>query len=197
MTRLRPLFAAALACAALACAALALAQPAHAAGQLMCQGTAPATASGPSRWVAAASGAAYTLDNRGCAVIAQTDIGDAGASGLVQTGSQRSIIFSTGVLSGTTSVAGPNIPAGMYLREVIVDNTTANAVTGGIDIGKTSGAADIVSALTCAASCLTFVADSALLLRVFSKTVPQATFVTGHTAGNSANLTITYVVSFF
>jgi hypothetical protein len=192
MIRLRSLLAA----AALACAAFAPI-PASAYTQLMCRGTAAGTASGPARWVAPASGTGYSLNNLGCAIIAQADVGDATAGGFVQSGAIQNILFNTGVLTGTTSVAGPNIPAGYYIREILVDNTTANAVTGGIDIGKTSGAADIVSALTCGASCLTFTADSALLLRVFSKTVPQTTFITGHTAGNSANLNITYVVAPF
>lgn len=192
MIRLRSLLIA----AAFALAAFA-SVPADAATVLMCRPAASGASAGPARWVASASTTAYSLNALGCAAIANADVGDAQAGGFLQPGSQQNITWVTGVLSGTTSVQGPNIPAGMFIREIIVDNTTANAVTGGIDIGKTTGAADVVSALTCAASCLTFVADSALLLRVFSKTAVQATWVTGHTAGNSANLTITYVLGFF
>lgn len=191
MTRFRHLVLA----AGLALAAFAT--PADAASVLMCRGNAAGAAAGPARFVAPASGTAYSLNNFGCAVIAQADIGDALAGGLVQPGPIQSVTFTTGVMTGTTSVPGPNIPAGAYLREVIVDNSTANAVTGGVNIGKTSGAADVVSALTCAANCLTFVADSALLLRVFSKTVSQPLFITAQTAGNSANLNITFVYGYF
>lgn len=172
--------------------------PADAAGAVMCRGAAAAAAPGPARWVAAASGTAYTLDTMGCALIAQTDLGDAGASGLTQSAPLRSLIFTTGVMTSTTSVqVTPNLPAGAYIRDIFIDNTTANAVSGGIDIGKTSGAADIVSAKTCAANCLSFVADSALLLRVFSKTVQQAIWVTGHTDAASANLTLTITYGYF
>lgn len=139
----------------------------------------------------------YTLDSRGCTIVAQQDIGYFASQGFIQPGSLQSIVFTTGVLTGTTAVQMPSLPPSSYIREIIVDNSTANAVTGGIDIGTTSGAADVVSALTCGANCLTFVADSALLKRVFSKTAQQALFVLGHTAGNSSNLNITVVIGYF
>lgn len=171
--------------------------PADAASAVMCRPAAAAAAPGPGRWVAPASGTGYTLDNQGCAVIAQADMADASAQGLVQSSSLRSFVFTTGVLTGTTSVQLPTLPASAYIREIIVDNSTANAVTGGIDIGTTAGAADVVSALTCGANCLTFVGDVALLKRVFSKTAQQALFILGHTAGNSANLNVTIVYGYF
>lgn len=193
MTRFRSLFAAAL----IVSAGLAVQpQPADAASAVMCARIASGAAPGPARWVAP-SGTAYSLDNRGCAVIASADVAGAAAGGFVQPGSLKSLIVTTGVLSGTTSVQVATLPAGAYIREFLVENTTANAVTGGVNIGKTTGAADIVSALTCGASCLTFVGDVALLLRNFSKTVPQAIWVTAQTGGNSANLTITIVYGYF
>jgi hypothetical protein len=183
--------------APLALTLLAPVTPADAASAVMCRPAAVGAAPGPGRWVAAASGTAYQLDNQGCAVIAQADMGDAAASGLTQSSALRSFVFTTGVLTGTTSIALPSLPASAYIREIIVDNSTANAVTGGIDIGTTAGAADVVSALTCGANCLTFVGDVALLKRVFSKTAQQALFILGHTAGNSANLNVTIVFGYF
>jgi len=144
------------------------------------------------------SGATYMLDGRGCAIVALNDVPYLLAQGFAQIGAQRSIAFNTGVLSGTTAVQIlPWLPAGAFIQQIIVENTTANAVTGGIDIGTTAGGADVVSALTCGANCLTFVADAALLKRVFSKTAQQAIFVVGHTAGNNANLNVTIVYGFF
>lgn len=186
---------------ALAAAALTFAAPAHASSTWMCQGDVSGATTG-SRTIggtgsAVPSGSIYILNGQGCGLIAQGDVGYFLSQGYTQGTPFVTQTFTTGVLSGTTSVQViPSLPAGTFIREIIVDNTTANAVTGGIDIGKTSGAADIVSALTCAASCLTFVADSALLLRVFSKTAQQAVFVTGHTSGNSANLTLTFVLGY-
>lgn len=196
MTRLlTALFAAALALAVLAPA------PVSASSQIMCQGDVSGASTGSRVVVNTSSTAAtqpsYTLNSQGCALIAQADVGFFLSIGFTQPGPLVSSIFTTGVLTGTTAVQMPSLPPSAYIREIIVQNTTANAVTGGVDIGTTSGGADVVSALTCAATCLTFVADSALLKRVFSLTAQQALFVLGHTAGNSANLTITVVYGYF
>lgn len=174
---------------------------AAAAAAVLCQGDVSGASSG-ARTIggtgsAVPSGTLYVLDSGGCGLIAQADIGYFQSQGFTQPGSLRSIVFTTGVLTGTTAVQMPSLPAGAYIRDIFVDNSTANAVTGGIDIGTTSTGAEVVSALTCAANCLTFVADAALLKRVFSKTAQQALFVFGHTAGNSANLNITLVYGYF
>lgn len=177
-------------------------KPAQANSIIMCQGDVSGASTG-SRVVVNTSSTAtpqpsYTLNSYGCAVIAQADVGFFTAQGFQQPGPLTSIVFTTGVLTGTTSVQiTPSLPASTYIRDIYVDNSTANAVTGGIDIGTTAGAADVVSALTCAANCLTFVADSAVLKRVFSKTAAQALFILGHTAGNSANLNVTITYGYF
>lgn len=179
------------------------ASPALAASEVMCQGDVSGASTGSRTIVVTSSTASpqptYTLSSGGCAVIAQADIGFFLSLGFTQPGLQ-SIVFTTGVLVGNTGagiVQMPSLPASAYIRDIFIENTTTNAVTGGIDIGKTSGAADVVSAKTCAASCLTFVADSALLLRVFSKTAQQTLFILGHTDGNSANLNVTLVYGYF
>jgi hypothetical protein len=181
-------------------AALLASAPAFAASQVMCS---PEQSSGAQqrRVVVTSSTAAtqpvYVLNGQGCAVIAQADVGFFLAQGYTQGSPFANMLFTTGVLTGTTAVQMPSLPAGTYIREILVDNSTANAVTGGIDIGTTSGGADVVSALTCAANCLTFVADSGLLKRIFSKTATQSLFVVGHTSGNSANLNLTVVYGYF
>jgi len=180
---------------------LAAPHEASASAMLLCQGDVSGASTG-SRVVVNTSSTAspqpsYTLNSGGCALVQLADIGFFLSQGFNQPGGLQSIVFATGVLTGTTAVQLPSLPAGAYIRDFIVQNTTANAVTGGLDIGTTSGGADVVSALTCAASCLTFVADSALLKRVFSATAPQALFIVGHTAGNSANISITIVYGYF
>lgn len=187
--------------AALAIAATLAPRDANAAAAVMCQGDVSGASTG-SRTIGGTtsqvpSGTIYVLNPSGCAIIAQGDVGYFQSQGFTYGNSIQPILFTTGVLTGTTAVQLPSLPAGAYIREIIVDNSTANAVTGGIDIGTTSSGADVVSALTCAANCLTFVADSALLKRVFSKTAQQALFVLGHTAGNSANLNITLIYGYF
>lgn len=167
---------------------------------ILCAPEVSGAAAGPRRAVnPGTSGGTYVLDANGCALFS-TSNSDAAyfqSQGFTQSGPLRSIVVTSGVLITTTSVQVATLPPLAYIRDIFIDNTTANAVTGGIDIGKTTGAADIVSAKTCAASCLTFVADSALLLRNFSKTTGQAIWVTGHTDGNSANLTLTIVYGYF
>lgn len=196
MIRLRNL----LAITAFAAAALlAPLTPARAAGEYLCAPNAAGAASARQVTNPGASGGTYTLNVRGCAYFSTANSDNAffRSQGYTQGPNLFSTVVVSGVLVTTGSVQVYSLPANTYLRDIIVQNTTTNAVTGGVDIGKTTGAADIVSALTCAASCLTYVADAAVLLRVFSTTAQQPIWVTGHTAGNSANLTITITYSYF
>lgn len=80
------------------------------------------------------------------------------------------------------------VPAGHAISQIIVENTTANAVTGGVRVGTTAGAADVVAALAVGANALTFVADAAVLKRFFSRTASQTLFVEAVVAWNSASL---------
>lgn len=183
--------------AALVAISLAFSLPAVAASVSICAPEQAGAVSGNRQVKAATSGTLYSLNNRGCALIAATDLADFQSLGFTANAGLSPIVAVTGVLSGTTSVQIATLPIGAYIAHILIENSTANAVTGGIDIGKTSGAADIVSAKTCAANCLTHVVDSAVLLRNFSTTVAQAIWLTGHTAGNSANLNVTIIYGFF
>jgi len=182
---------------ALALAGILSLDPASASQVRVCASGNSGVALGPAQVKAVTSGNLYSLNGRGCAVIASSDLGDFQAMGFTSNGELQSLVVSTGVLTSTTSVQVATLPASTFIQDILIDNTTANAVTGGIDIGKTSGAADIVSAKTCAANCLSHVVDSAVLLRMFSKTAAQPIWVTGHTDGNSANLNITIIYGYF
>jgi hypothetical protein len=171
--------------------------PADASQIRVCAPIPAGAAAGPAQVKAPTSGNLYSTNNRGCVLIPSSDLADFQSMGYASNGELQSMVVSTGVLTSTTSVQVASLPASAYISAIVIDNTTANAVTGGIDIGQTTGAADIVSAKVCAANCLTTVLDSALLLRVFSKTAVQPIWVTGHTAGNSANLTLTIIYGFF
>jgi hypothetical protein len=163
----------------------------------VCAPSAAGAAVGPSQVKAATSGNLYSTNARGCVLIPSSDLGDFQAMGYISNAEPQVMVVTTGVLTGTTAVQVGSLPASAFIKDIVIENTTTNAVTGGIDIGKTSGAADIVAAKVCAASCLTTVLDSAILLRVFSTTVAQPIWVLGHTAGNSANLTLTITYGFF
>lgn len=177
--------------------AFALCGPADASTINVCAPSAPGAALGPAQVKAPTSGTQYSINSRGCVNIALTDLGDFQSMGYTTNAGLSALIVNTGVLSSTTSVQLGTLPASTYISAILIENTTANAITGGIDIGKTTGAADIVSAKACAANCLTSVLDSAILLRNFSTTAAQAIWLTGHTSGNSANLNVTIIYGYF
>lgn len=92
-----------------------------------------------------------------------------------------------------TAQTGANsfwLPANAVLRDVIVVNTTVNAITGGLKFGTTSGGTDIVAALAVGASGLVFVTDALLLKRYFSASVAQQIFFDTVTLWNSASVEI-------
>lgn len=91
---------------------------------------------------------------------------------------------------GQTSASSVLIPAGAGILQIYVRNTTANAITGGLKIGTSAGADDVVSALAVDAAAFTFVADTALLKRVFSMSLDQTLYFDAVTDWNSANIDI-------
>jgi hypothetical protein len=92
-----------------------------------------------------------------------------------------------------TSAGSLTLPSNAIIRDIFIQNTTANAITGGLKFGSTAGATDIVLALAVGANALTFVADAALLKRYFSATVAQTIFFDAVSLWNSANVNITMI----
>lgn len=182
---------------ALAALALCVSLPADAAQIIMCRGTAAGTSTGPARWVAPGSGTAYSVDVNGCINAALADVTDAQAGGFAQQAALRAIVFNIGVATGTTDFVVGTLPASTYIHQIVVANSVAAAVTGGIAFGTTANGTDIVTALTCGSTCLTFVADSALSKRVFSLTAPTPIHAAAVTAWNSTNVTVTILYSYF
>lgn len=82
------------------------------------------------------------------------------------------------------------IPANCVLDGIVIINTTANAVTGGIKVGTTSGGTDVVAAQAVGANALVSVADVSILKRVFSISASQTLFIQAVTAWNSASLNV-------
>lgn len=82
------------------------------------------------------------------------------------------------------------IPAGYAITGVIIENTTANAVTGGIDIGVTDGGTTVVNQFAVGANAIVHIPEASLLLRFWSRTVVQQLFLIAHTAWNSASLNV-------
>lgn len=86
------------------------------------------------------------------------------------------------------------IPAGYAISAMYIENTTANAVTGGIDFGVTDGGVTIINQFAVGASAILHVAEASLLLRYFSRTVATTVYLIAHTAWNSASLNVTIVL---
>lgn len=92
-----------------------------------------------------------------------------------------------------TGVVGDNaaftLPANAVLLQITVTNTTANTVTGGLKLGTSSGATDIVSALVAAGNVIS--PPAVLLLTRFS--TAQVLYLGAVVAWNSASVNVTIV----
>ncbi len=82
------------------------------------------------------------------------------------------------------------VPAGFAIQSITMNNSTANAVTGGIRVGTTDGGAQVVTAQAVGANALLQLADATLLLKVFSMSVATTLYVQAVTAWNSASVTM-------
>jgi hypothetical protein len=176
--------------------------PAQAAMTVLCAAQLPDTAA--ARTIGGTtsqipSGTIYTLNGQGCTIAKQADIGWFMAQGF-SPGPPfgANVLFTTGVLTGTTAVQIGTLPPSAYVQHIIVNNLTANAIgTTGIAFGTTANGTDIDAALACGANCLVFAADSALAKRVFSTTAATPVFASATSNWNSANVTITVVYGYF
>lgn len=93
-------------------------------------------------------------------------------------------------MSAQTAAGSFMLPPGGVLRDIIVQNTTANAITGGLKFGTTAGGVDIVAALAVGANGLVFVTVALFLKRLFSASVAQQIFYDAVTLWNSASVQI-------
>jgi parallel beta-helix repeat protein len=80
------------------------------------------------------------------------------------------------------------VPAGMSIESIIYENTTANAVTGGVRFGTTNGGAQVVTAQAIGANGVGEITDANILLRFFSSTAQQILYIQAVTAWNSASV---------
>jgi hypothetical protein len=97
-------------------------------------------------------------------------------------------------ISAATANTTLVIPAGWMLEAVVIENLTANAVTGGVRVGTTDGGAEVVVAQAVAANALVRIADAALLKGVFSTSADQTLYIQAVTSWNSASLNIYAVI---
>lgn len=181
-------------------ALLSAALPAAAATQMLC---APEQSSGAQvRRVTVTSSTAatqpvYQLNGQGCALINQADIGFFLSQGYTPGSSEATLLYTTGVATGTTDFVIGNVPANYYITEIIYSNAVAAAVTGGISIGTTANGTDVVAAQAVGSSALTFTPNASILKQPFSTTVATPLHAAAVTAWNSTNVTITVKMAAF
>lgn len=84
----------------------------------------------------------------------------------------------------------PDVPAGYAIDAIYIRNTTANAVTGGVNFGTTSLASDIALAFAVGANGFVAIPAASILKLVFSATAAQTLFISAVTAFNSASLNV-------
>lgn len=99
------------------------------------------------------------------------------------------------ILSAQTAAFSFNVPANYVIDKIVVENTTANAITGGLKVGTTSGAVDIVAALAVGANAKVVAGDAILLKQFFSSAAAQTIFVDAVTVWNSASITMTIILA--
>lgn len=94
------------------------------------------------------------------------------------------------VTSNTTA----SIPAGYFIQDIVIQNTTANAITGGVRIGTTDLGVDVAIAIAVGANALFAVPDATLLKRIFSMSGATTLYIQTVTLWNSASLNIYFVL---
>jgi hypothetical protein len=83
---------------------------------------------------------------------------------------------------------------GYAISAILVENTTANAMTSGLNIGTTDGGSDVCSAFAVGANFIGHIPEAVVLKRYWSRTVNQLIFVTAVGGGwNGALLNVTLI----
>lgn len=102
--------------------------------------------------------------------------------------------LSPGVKRATAANANTTIsvPPGWAIDQIFYANTTAGTVTGGVKIGTTSGATDVVAAQAVGANAIGVIADANVLLKLFSRTVAQTLFIQPVTSWNSQTVEFSF-----
>jgi hypothetical protein len=96
-------------------------------------------------------------------------------------------------VTGATANGNITLPANAFLKDVIIQNTTGNAITGGIALGTTAAGVDVYAALAVGANALVFAVAASFLKRYFSTSATQNIYYSAVTLWNSANVNITFI----
>lgn len=194
--------------AAVAALSFAAAVPANAAASTfasksqMCAGDKAGGARGPQFVTNPNTTTSYSLDSRGCAVMALADAQYFQTQGFTQGGATFSI-FAGPYTAQTTTSNSPTLPANAIIDDIVVQEVAGNALTGGLDIGV-AGASDatIASAFAVGANAVTAVPSASILKRVFPTSgttgpAAQQMFFNAHTSWNSGKIYVTITYHYF
>lgn len=145
------------------------------------------------------NGGTYNLNGQGCALIVGADIGYFVSQGFSQ-GQNLFTLQQTGITSSTTaSTSTITLPAYAVIQNIILSETSGQAVTGGVNVGDSGSATRFASAVALTSNNTVVIADSALT-RVFANSgVPAADqiLVACQTSCNSSSINITILYSFW
>ena len=94
------------------------------------------------------------------------------------------------VLTAITANTTVSIPAAYRITNISMENTTANAVTGGIKIGNTDGGTEVLVAEPVTANEVLEVAAADILIKLHSTSAATTLYIQAVSAWNSASLTI-------
>lgn len=198
-----------------ALASLSLALPAHAAASVaadlvpMCAPGTGSSAVGPKQVVnpnvatpVVGTLGTYNLDARGCALMALSDVGYYRSQGYTA-GAGTFALYSGPYTAQTTATNSPILPANAYIEAIIVQETTGNALTGGLDVGV-AGASDqtIVAAFAVGANAVINIPSASILKHVFPTSgttgpAAQQIFFNAHTSWNSASIVVTILARYY
>lgn len=91
-------------------------------------------------------------------------------------------------LSNVTVNTTTVIPAGYCITNLVIQNTTANDVTGGLRIGTIDGGADVVLNAAVIGDSLFAITDALLLKRIFSMVSDTTLYIQTIALWNNANI---------
>lgn len=99
------------------------------------------------------------------------------------------------VYKGITGNSTVVVPKGYAIEMIYIKNTTANAITGGIKLGTTSGGTDVLNALAVAGSFNNVVENSSVVLKkFFSDTANTTLYLQAVSSWNNASLNFALIL---
>jgi hypothetical protein len=97
-------------------------------------------------------------------------------------------------LRAVTADTTISIPAGWSIERIHFAETSGNAVTGGIKIGTTSGASDVVAPQSVGANALGTIAETSIDKRIFSRSSAQVLFIEAVASWSGASVELSFVL---